>query len=241
MVSKTTISGILLILLILLMNVQAQNDLADWQYDRAVEAYDSGNCINASIHVSLAFDRYTAEGNIEGISKCNELIPKINDCLRNLGDSYYNEALKYLEFREYGTAREYAEMARDIYLKINDTEGVEKTEQLITSIPEPQIPCCQPVGPSIIFLLAVDLTVSLAVSIWKKLNFVSVFIKVLILSIIAFIMGYILIFILDWILTKNLGVHYTIVYSIASPLTALVFAIILLLSAVIYLYRKPEK
>jgi tetratricopeptide (TPR) repeat protein len=248
MINKTTISGILLLLLIVLMNVQAQEGLADWLYDQAAEAYDSRDCILASGYVSRAVDRYTAEGNAEGISKCNELMPKINDCL---GDSYYEKALTYLELGKYGAAMEYAKKAQDIYRKINDTEGVAKTEQIYVKIWE-EVPPDGPrttleymvyilfrLMPFILAMLIVDLVLSLVISIRKKLNFISVFIKVLILSPIAFIIGYILECILC-VMLESLGVHYT-VHSRAPMLTTLVFAILLLLSAVLYIYRKQEK
>ncbi len=95
MLRKTVFLGILLILFVGLIDVQAQASIADWQYDRALESYEAGNCNNASSHITVAFDRYTALNDVVGISKSNELIKKINDCIVALGDSYYVQALDY--------------------------------------------------------------------------------------------------------------------------------------------------
>lgn len=128
MKNKKIFVGILLIVLIGIMDVHAQTDLADWHYERAVEAYNRGDCVNASVHVSAAFDRYTAEGDLVGVAKCNDLIKKVNDCLRPLGDSHYLQALdyffkgeQYLNSGDYVNAREQFDFAAIYLQRANST------------------------------------------------------------------------------------------------------------------------
>lgn len=118
MYNKRTVLTIL-IFFWLIFNAQAQSDdLANWQYESALAAYQRGDCKNASIHVKIAFDRYTSAGNTVGISQCNQLILRINDCLKMLGDSYYIQALDYyakaedsLRARDYINARKNLDQA----------------------------------------------------------------------------------------------------------------------------------
>jgi tetratricopeptide (TPR) repeat protein len=95
MVSKKVVLGVLFFVGLALVGVQAQSDLADWQYDQALAAFNKGDCSNSSVHAKLALDRYTSANNIPGIEKTNALIVKINDCLKPIGDAYYIQALNY--------------------------------------------------------------------------------------------------------------------------------------------------
>ncbi|MBN2014296.1 MAG: hypothetical protein JW778_03865 [Candidatus Altiarchaeota archaeon] len=128
MVNRKILSGVLLIAFVGILNVQAQAGLADWHYERAVAAYSGGDCVNASEHVSAAFDEYSATGDLPGISKCNDLIKKINDCLRPIGDQNYLQALdyaikggQYLDSGDYEKAKDQFDLALVYLLKANHT------------------------------------------------------------------------------------------------------------------------
>jgi len=118
MLRKTILLGVFLIIVINSINAQTQKELADWHYELAVEAYNNGDCKNASVHVSRAFDLYTQIGDMVGETKCNELILKINNCLGPEGDSQYIQALDsyakgedYLNSGDYKKAKEQFDMA----------------------------------------------------------------------------------------------------------------------------------
>jgi hypothetical protein len=130
MVSKKVVLGVLFFVALAIVSVQAQSELADWQYDQAFAAFNKGDCANSSVHAKLALDRYTSANNIPGIEKTNALIVKINDCLRPIGDSYYIQALNYytksldyLNYADYKNARiqldqsmTYLQLAKSAYM-----------------------------------------------------------------------------------------------------------------------------
>ena len=118
MLRKTILMGVFLIIVINSVNAQTEKELADWHYELAVNAHNNGDCKNASVHVSRAFDLYTRIGDIVGETKCNELILKINNCLGPRGDNQYIQALDsytkgedYLNSGDYKKAKEQFDMA----------------------------------------------------------------------------------------------------------------------------------
>lgn len=115
---------------------------AEGYYNVSLGYYMIAEYENATVYVLKAREIYTNMSRIKSIEACNKTLKDIDKGvkLRKEADIYYAEALRYLEYREYGTARDNAELARDLYKKINHAGGLDKAQKLIDRIPEPSPP-----------------------------------------------------------------------------------------------------
>lgn len=126
----------LIIFFVLATNANATSDkeLADTYYQKAMESYNDGNCVNASELASRALTLYTKSGNEAGRLKTLDLIGDINICLAGNGDSYYEIALRECNKKTYGGYEKcitWARKAREQYLLIPDQLEVSKCENQI--------------------------------------------------------------------------------------------------------------
>ncbi|MEA3255690.1 MAG: hypothetical protein U9Q22_07650, partial [Candidatus Altiarchaeota archaeon] len=126
----------LMIFFVLTINANAisDKDLADIYYDQAEEAYNTGDCMNASGLANRSLGLYTKIKDDAGRLKTLELIGEINTCLRNNGDNFYNKALKECNKgteNGYRNCITWAEKAKGQYSLIPDQLGVSKCETQI--------------------------------------------------------------------------------------------------------------
>lgn len=112
--------------------------IAERYYSYAKEFYNAGNYKKAGDYVKNATEIYLEINDTEGISMTDSLSEKIlegtKDNRRMEADSLYSNALGYYSFRDYASAMDYAKKALAIYLEINDTMGVSRTDSLVTVI-----------------------------------------------------------------------------------------------------------
>ncbi|MEA3254668.1 MAG: hypothetical protein U9Q22_02415, partial [Candidatus Altiarchaeota archaeon] len=123
----------LMILLFLMINANAISDrkLADDNYKEAKEAYNAGDCVDASELAGRALTLYTKVNYDEGRLKTLNLIGKINTCLMKNGDSHYQKALDKFNERYYLKCVIWAGWAKARYSLIPYPLGVSKCVELI--------------------------------------------------------------------------------------------------------------
>ncbi len=109
-----------------------KRELADLYYGNALIEYNSTNCKNASEYANKALILYSELSNDAGIQKSNELILKINKCLRDAGYTYYSQALEFFNAEDYANAKTYAEKAKELYSYIPEPDEIVKCEKLIS-------------------------------------------------------------------------------------------------------------
>ena len=72
--------------------------------------------------------KYEEIGDKDGVLKCENITQESKNLL---ADELYTGALESLEVEDYGGAKEYAEISKEIYEEIGDSEGVLKCEDII--------------------------------------------------------------------------------------------------------------
>lgn len=112
-------------------NAISDRDLADAYYQQAKEAYDTGDCVNASEMANRALTLYIKINYEEGISKTTTLIGDINTCLKETGDELYATAMDYYNKKEYENCITFARRAKEQYSHIPDPVGMNECEKLI--------------------------------------------------------------------------------------------------------------
>jgi tetratricopeptide (TPR) repeat protein len=126
-----TIICILCLFIIPFIYATSDIALADMYYEEAQKLYDSGECKNASEYIERALNLYMKYNNQPGIEKCNELIVKINKCLRDQGYNFYLQALQYFNQGDYENAKIFAERAKSLYVLVPYIEGIANCDELI--------------------------------------------------------------------------------------------------------------
>jgi tetratricopeptide (TPR) repeat protein len=92
---------------------------------------------NATLYILKAREIYSNISRVKDVANCDARLAEITsgNSTKGKADAYFAEARQYFESRDYGTAQQKAEAAKELYRKINDAEGVAKAEALIKSIP----------------------------------------------------------------------------------------------------------
>lgn len=123
----------LTVFLFLIINANAisDQDLADTYYQTAGEAYDAGDCANASKLAGRALTLYTKISDEAGSAKTLDLIGEINTCLKMNGDSYYRKAVDNFNKKYYTKCVTWARKAEEQYSLIPEPSGVSKCVDLI--------------------------------------------------------------------------------------------------------------
>lgn len=112
--------------------------IADRYYQKGKEYYASANYQDALESTKEARDLYSELGNSEKISICDSLLENIKKGMAGISkdnaDSLYMKALSKYYLGEYKEAREYAKKAKEIYMEIEDHEGISKCNSLLKDI-----------------------------------------------------------------------------------------------------------
>jgi len=113
---------------------------ADKYYVSGKEAYELNRYQDAKSYLERARQLYLESNYLEGVSECDSLLEDIDEKLTgNRGveaDSQYAKALTYYSVRDYESAKEYLQNARDIYSEIGDSDGILRCDSLMATIEE---------------------------------------------------------------------------------------------------------
>jgi|GEM_PF-1284260 len=106
--------------------------VANQYYEMAVEFLNANEFENATIYVKRAKDIYSNINDTFGIQECNSLMSEIiRKSSLSQADEFYSMAEEYYDLGMYENASTYAEIAREIYDKVNYSSAVKKCEFII--------------------------------------------------------------------------------------------------------------
>ncbi len=115
---------------------------AESHYNRSLSYYSVADYENATIYVGTARELYVTTGRTQEIAMCDSTLEDIHagNETKNEANRYYEEAMIYLNSRDYELSYYNADRAKKLYEKINYVEGVKKAEELLEGVPERSIP-----------------------------------------------------------------------------------------------------
>lgn len=108
-------------------------------YKSALSYFESNDFRNTLRSAHLAKDIFTTMGDQDGVSKCNQLITKVDSILTDgqMASAYYDIAGEYFlqenpTVSSFMEAKEFAEYAKDYYTRAGDSEGALRSEDLVS-------------------------------------------------------------------------------------------------------------
>ena len=123
-------------------------------YEQAMDFYENGDYDNAETYFENAGEKYREikkhdAGAEDMIRECDTRLAQIAveregeeeiEKMREDADEHYGIALDYYDEGDYESAKEHAASARELYEKLNDSEGIEKCSDLIMQIEDESTP-----------------------------------------------------------------------------------------------------
>ncbi|OYT27076.1 MAG: hypothetical protein B6U97_02440 [Candidatus Altiarchaeales archaeon ex4484_96] len=105
---------------------------AEKYYIEAINLSENGRYELAISYAQISFDLFFDAEDKNGILKSDKLILDIKRSWKAHSDNLYSSSLDYLAERDYDNAILYAEESKHIYSKLNNSQGVDNTVELIS-------------------------------------------------------------------------------------------------------------
>ncbi len=100
-------------------------------YNDADDLMKRGKYETALAYAEISLDLFFDANDKDGILKADSLILSIKNAWRGEANNLYSSAIGFLDSGNYSSAIEYANSAKYIYTKLNDTLGITKTAVII--------------------------------------------------------------------------------------------------------------
>ncbi|MCX6694720.1 MAG: hypothetical protein NTU61_00270, partial [Candidatus Altiarchaeota archaeon] len=118
------------------MRLASLKDEADFNMNISRQAYIKGDFYNASRYAQVARSKYSSAqlNDQNAVKDCDKIIANSNTILKLNATEYYAEALGLYAGGRFNESLAYATRSDEIFVLINDAEGMSKTNALIKNI-----------------------------------------------------------------------------------------------------------